>query len=253
MMWAFNSEWIKIRTARANLVLAAIAVGLPLIIGSLIAVFGNFDNGEGPNDTFGNTVLGPASITVLLCGVLGVLCIGQEYRHSTIRTTFVAMPRRSVVLIAKTALTAVMGAGLGLLGLLLNSLTTSIIFKVRDITAPILQPGDNVTASIGLIVFCALFALWGLGLGAIIRQPAGAIPTLLLWPLLVENLIGGLLSLWTDKALKFLPFRTGFRLIVTGEDFGSYTFGRLGSGLYFGIWAVALVAFGCFLVSRRDA
>jgi hypothetical protein len=90
--------------------------------------------------------------------------------------------------------------------------------------------------------------LLGFGICAAMRQPAGAIPLLLLWPLIGEGIIGGVFP----KIGKWLPFRNGLRLPITG-DVGDETLARVGAGLYFGAFVVLVVAAGWLLVERRDA
>jgi ABC-2 type transport system permease protein len=250
MIRALRSEWIKIRTTTGNLVLAGLAIGIPLLISTLTAIFGDFEFSD--NREIYDVVLGPAFITVFLAGVLGVLCIGQEYRHSTIRTTFSAMPRRSTVYLAKVILTAVMGVVLGAVAIAASFVVTKIIFSTKDITMSMTEPGENLTATVGFLALCGLFSLAGFGVGAIIRQPAGAIPLLLLWPFVVEGLVGGLLGLVIDGVSKYMPFQAGFTLSSTGFNDPNF-FSRLPAGLYFGAWVAALVGIGWILVERRDA
>ena len=244
---ALLSEWIKLRTARANVVLAVIAVAGPLAICVLTALLNDFESSDGL-DTFGVTVLAPCFLCVFLAGVIGVLGIGQEYRHNTIRVTFVAEPRRSRVLLAKVVLTVAFGAGIALLTQTLCYVAASIILGARDISIGITDPGENLAGFVGQVVLSALFTLLGFGLCAIIRQPAGAIPLLLLWPLIGEGIIGGIVP----SIGRWLPFRNGLRLPLTG-DVGEDVLSRVGAGLYFGAFVTIVVAVGWLLVERRDA
>jgi ABC-2 type transport system permease protein len=252
---AIRSEWIKLRTVRANLWLIAFAMGGPLVVALLSATFAEFDTGfTNDSDTFNAIVTGPTYICLFLTGVLGVLGIGQEYRHNTIRVTFAAQPVRSVVLGAKAVVNGAFGLYVGAATQVLCLGLGGLILKARDIEIDLFEPGVNFTAMIGQTIACGLMTMMGFGVGCIMRQPAGAIPTLLLWPLVGEGIVGGLLSLaWDDAVQKWLPFRSGLRLgvIETFED-PNY-FGRLGSGLYFAAWTVLIVAIGWFLVERRDA
>jgi ABC-2 type transport system permease protein len=244
---AIRSEWIKLRTARANVVLIVLAVAVPLGLSLLIAFFGDFEFSDG-RDTFAATVLGPCFLCTFLAGVVGVLGIGQEYRHSTIRVTFAAVPRRGRVLGAKIAVTVAFGALIGLVTQLLCLLAASVVLGMDDVHVSLFDPGENLAAFTGQVVLCGLFTLLGFGLGAILRQPAGAIPLLLLWPLIGESIIGGIFP----KVGRWLPVSNGLRLAVTG-DAGEQTFGRLAAGLYFAAFVAVVVAIGWVLVERRDA
>lgn len=247
MINAVRSEWIKLRTARSSLVLMGIAVGGSLALSVLTSMFTDFEFSDGL-DTFGATVLGPSFMCVFLAGVIGVLGIGQEYRHNTIRVTFAAEPRRSRVLAAKIIVTTLFGLAIGLVTQTLCYAAASAILGARDVSIGITDPGENLAGFTGQVVLCGLFTLLGLGLGTIIRQPSGAIPLLLLWPLIGEGIIGGIFP----GAGRWLPFRNGLRLPITG-DVGEEALARLNAGLYFAAFVAIVVAVGWVLVERRDA
>lgn len=248
---AIRSEWIKLRSARSNLVLIALAIALPLILSGLIAGLAGF-HGSDSKEIFSNVVLGPNFLCVFLAGVIGVLGIGQEYRHNTIRVTFTSEPKRSRVLAAKVIVTTLFGLGIGLFSQLLDFGVASVILKIRDYSMSLTDPGSNLAAFSGQIALCGLFTLAGFGLGAIVRQPAGAIPVILVWPLIIEQILAGLLNLIHEGAQKWLPFAEGFRL-ANPDDTGLEAFGRVTAGLYFGAFVALLVGAGWLLVERRDA
>jgi ABC-type transport system involved in multi-copper enzyme maturation permease subunit len=250
---AIHSEWIKLRTARSNLVLAGLAIGIPLVITLLIATFGNFESSDGL-DTFAATVLVPSYLCVFLSGVVGVLGIGQEYRHNTIRVTFTVEARRSRVLAAKVVVTTLFGAGIGLVSQLVGFGVAKAILSSRDVRLGFSHPGVNLTAFIGQVVLCGLFTLAGFGIGAILRQPAGAIPLLLLWPLIGEGTILQIIFalVGAEGMVKWLPFSEGLTLGLNDSN-GNDMMSRLGAGLYFGAWVAVIVGLGWYLVERRDA
>ena len=247
---AIKSEWIKLRSVRANVVLIILAIGAPLVISVLVALFMDF--GPFESDVFGNVVLGPTFICAFLAGVLGVLSIGQEYRHNTIRVTFVAQPRRSTVLAAKCIVNGLLGLYIGLFTPLLCFGVGGLILKARHVDMSLIHPNSNLIALIGQGLFAGMVTLMGFGLGCIMRQPAGAIPALLLWPLVAEGILGGLLNAISEGSWKWLPFRAGSRLGVV-DDRAHEFLSRPVAGLYFLAWTVAVVAFGWWLAERRDA
>lgn len=247
MIDAIRSEWIKLRTARSSFTLMCIAVLGSLTLSILTSLFADFEFSDGL-DTFGATVLAPSYMCVFLAGVVGVLGIGQEYRHNTIRVTFAAEPRRSRVLAAKIVVTTVFGLTIGLVTQTLCYAAASIVLGTRDVAVGITDPGENLAAFVGQVVLCGLFTLLGFGLCTIIRQPAGAIPLLLLWPLIGEGIIAGVFP----STSKWMPFRNGLRLPITG-DVGDDVLDRVPAGVYFGAFVVVVVAVGWVLVERRDA
>ncbi len=250
---AVRSEWIKLRTVRANVVIALVGVLVPLGFTILIASTGSFGPRDG-QETFAATVLIPGYLCVFLAGVVGVLGIAQEYRHSTIRVTFTVDARRSRVLAAKVIVSTLFGAGIGLVAGVACYGAARLIFAIRHVAMSLTSPGENLSAFVGQIVLCALFTLAGFGLGAIFRQPAAAIPVLFLWPLIGEQAIMRmvLFVLGAEDKAKWLPFQAGLSLPVTGLD-RSDDLSRVSAGLWFAVFVVVLVALGWLLVERRDA
>lgn len=250
MIHAIRAEWIKLRSVRANLILICIAIGVPIVLSVLLASLADFGPLSSPEETFGTTVIAPALLSCYLSGVLGILGIGQEYRHNTIRVTFAAQPRRAVVLGAKTIVYGAFGLGVAFLTSSLCLVASSAIASGRNIDY-------TVTAApfIGLLVLCVLMTLFAFGIGCIIRQPAGAIPIFLLWPLLVEGLLSLIFSQVGGNLARWLPFQRGQDLatVATYTESSSEHLSRVGAGLYFGLWTLAIVGLGWWLVERRDA
>jgi hypothetical protein len=77
---------------------------------------------------------------------------------------------------------------------------------------------------------------------------------LILWPLVVEGLIGGLLFAANAEGLrKWLPYQAGIALGNPNEAGGNPTLGRLAGGLYFFAVTSAVAGIGAWLTNRRDA
>jgi ABC-type transport system involved in multi-copper enzyme maturation permease subunit len=243
---AMRSEWIKLRTTRATVLFIFFAIAAPVVLSVLIAIFANFDTASG-TDTFTATVLGPCYLTTFFAGIVGILGIGQEYRHNTIRVTFTSEPKRSKVLTAKLLVSTLFGVLIGLLALLLCFAASKPILNARDVAMGFGNPSENVAGFAGQIVLCGLFTVLGFGLCAAVRQPAIAIPVIFVAPIVIEPIIAGF---W-NRGLRWLPFQAGLRLAATGQqdDF----FPRVTSGLYFAAWVVVVVLVGWILVQRRDA
>ena len=91
------------------------------------------------------------------------------------------------------------------------------------------------------MIFLAIgLTLLGYGLGLLIRNSAATICLLLLWPLIAENLIAGLLNVaGADGATKFLPYSAGIDMAI--PDPGDDVLGRIpGGGLYFFAWVLVI-------------
>ena len=244
---AIRSEWIKLRTARSNLVLIVLSAAVPIAFTILItATVRSSDVDE--QDRF-SLLLAGAMVGHLLIGVLGVLVIGQEFRHTTIRVTFTAEPRRARVMMAKALVVVVTGLVVGVVATVFSYAIGNAIMTSRG--ADVTLPGSTqARAIIGSIVLFALYGLVGLGVGSIIRATAGAITLVVVWPLIVESIINSILP----KIGKWLPFNAGSQLVSTDATINrSEALTPRAGGLVFLIFALVLLAVGTALVSRRDA
>ncbi|NCY17872.1 MAG: hypothetical protein EBX39_14165, partial [Actinobacteria bacterium] len=192
-MSVLRSEWIKTRTIRMNWVLFIIAIVFPLVAAGLFAGFSDAENLLAL-DQF-QLVSGGMIITSMLLGVIGATSITGEYGFNTIRPTFAATPRRVRVVAAKAVVAAavaivvsvvVVVAGLTLVNTLVRSRVDA---SVPDSALDVTSVDDFFAASLGIVVFCALLGLFGLAIGLIIRSTPAAVATIVLWPLLVENIV----------------------------------------------------------------
>ena len=87
-----------------------------------------------PNDTPANRfslTLSGAGIGDTLLTVLGVLVIGSEYRHNTIRVTFAASPRRLRVHVAKIMTVAALALVVGVVAVSSSYLVGAAILGAR--------------------------------------------------------------------------------------------------------------------------
>jgi ABC-2 type transport system permease protein len=244
---AIRSEWIKLRTARSNLVLLLLAAAVPVAFTILITA--SVPKSDlNVNDRFGLLLAG-ATIGYLLIGVLGVLVIGQEIRHGTIRVSFTAEPRRVRVMVAKAIVVAVTGLVVGTVAVVFSYALGNAILTTRSLDLTV-AGRTQVRALAGSVLLYALYGLVGLGLGAIIRATAGAITLLIVWPVIAESIVNGLLP----KVGKWLPFNAGSQLTRTDTTVrASDTLSPRAGGILFLLFALVLAVIGSALVSQRDA
>jgi len=249
MIATVRSEWIKLRTVRSNLVMAAAAVVLPVAITLLSVSFmktGNIDS-----ETLSTFITNTGSLAVLLVGVVGVLCITQEYSQGTIRLTLAATPGRTRVYIAKAVVAALFGAALIGFVIAVAVGVGSAILEARDVPGPHTADTSGVSFA-AMIVMGALVAVLGMAIGGLTRNPPGAITTLILWPLLVEGIVGGLLSMAMDEDVrKWMPFQSGFNaMFLYAPEHGFDRWTAIG---YFAAWTLVVSVLAERSLSRRDA
>ena len=249
MISLVRSEWLKLRTVRSNITMTCFAVALPLAITLLTTAFIGIDSVD--DATVSAVLLGSGSLSVLLFGIIGVLAITQEYSQGTIRLTLAANPRRIRAYVAKGIVLAILSGGLTAFIILVGNTAGEAILDSRGAVGK-LSNGDMGQAYLGMIALSILVSLLGMAIGTLTRNPPSAVAVLVLWPLLLESLIGGLLSIAiSDEIFKWMPFQTGLTALQL-EDY-DLEFGRWGSIGYFGLWILAVSVFALARFKRRDA
>src|SRR5512133_84298 len=127
-------------------------------------------------------------IGMLFAGLVGAMAITGEIRYGTIRSTFLITPRRRPVIAAKLAVSALVGLLFGLVAEGLMVAATTAARSARGIENE-LSGGDYVQLLVGGTAAAALWAMIGLGIGALVRNQVGTLVGLCAWILLVENLL----------------------------------------------------------------
>lgn len=249
MIPLIRSEWLKLRTVRSNITMAFCAVLLPLAITLLTTAFKNVETVD--SQTVSAVLLGSGALSVLLFGIIGVLAITQEYSQGTIRLTLAANPRRTRVFVAKAIVLSMVSAALSAFVVVVGNTGGEAILDSRGAIGKL--SNDRMSqAYLGLIALSVVVSLLGMAIGTLTRNPPSAVAILVLWPLLLESLIGGLLSVAiSDKIFKWMPFQTGMNALRLEDS--DMDFGRWGSVGYFGLWVLALSLFAHAVFKRRDA
>lgn len=253
MINLLRSEWIKLRTVTMNWVLAIIAVGFPLVVTLLTAFFSGDNGGFDARDLAG-VLTGTTVVSALLCGVIAAASITSEFGFGTIRPTFAATPKRMHVIVAKGVVVVVATTLLAAFVVVIGWLVGSAIASNRGAEIDLGSVPTAIPAMVGVVVLTALMSLAGYGFGLITRSTPVAVSILIVWPLIAEGLVGGLLSVVTskDNIGSWMPFQAGIRMAIV-ESFNTGGPTRLVSGIYFGAVALAIAAIGSWSVNRRDA
>jgi ABC-2 type transport system permease protein len=244
---AVRSEWIKLRTARANLVLLVLALAVPVLLSALVS--GTVPIDTLPDDTpasrFSLAIAGTGTGHTLLT-VLGVLVIGSEYRHNTIRVTFTAVPRRLRVYAAKIVTVAALALVVGVVAVASSYLVGAAILDARGYGVSMSDPGV-VRSLFGSALLAVLMGLVGLGVGTIVRATAGAITLVVVYPVIVEALLVG----FVPSVGKYLPFAAGSAL--QSPQGAKDVLSPLAGGAIFAAFTVVLLVVGGALLTKRDA
>jgi ABC-2 type transport system permease protein len=208
---ALRYEWVRLRTLRSTwwltgltLVLSGV-LGLPALGIKKVEVL-----------DYGDIITGGSGffdfILAVLLGMIGVFAIGHEYRYGTIRPTLSAIPRRSTLMAAKVVVVASYTAVLAILCHVIRYLVALLILG-RPLLDLGLFTGPMGRVWFGVCIYMVIYGLVGLALAALFRSLPAALVTLIVFPLLGENIIRGLLTIPALKSIrglgKVLPFSAG--------------------------------------------
>ncbi|ATQ28954.1 ABC transporter permease [Rhodococcus ruber Chol-4] len=251
-----KAERIKLTSTQSpwwcTVVIVALGLGLAAILGAASKASMSVDDEMGRfYPTVDVAVSGVAGFGVLVLMILAALSVTSEYRFGVIRTTFQAMPNRSVVLVVKALLIGLFGAVLtGVLALASFALAKALAGP--EAGRELVLEGDQAWRSIyGVSIYALLCAVLAVAVGALLRQSAGTIALLLLWPLLIESLFA-LFGSFGRQVQPFLPFANANHFL--GSDQGiDFHWGPWGSLVYFAVFVAVVFAAALVVVNRRDA
>lgn len=245
----FASEWTKLRSVRSTFWLLVIAAVTAIGGSAIVAVSERSGNKPAPLDPVASVFLAWLEYPVLAVGILGVLSFTSEYMTRQIRTTFAAVPQRLTVLAAKAGVTGMVALLFGELLAFASFLLSEAILSGHQGATSLSQPGiPGELLAAGFSLFA--IALAGLGLGAIIRNTAGAVaalPALIYLPLIVLTLPHP----WNYTIGKFTLLMAAYQLVSEHPHPG-----LLSPPLSLAIivaWPAAALLAGAVLIRRRDA
>lgn len=242
MIGAMRGEWLKLITVRSPKVLIAVALLSTWLIAGLGA--NDFEGGERTVDLLS----GSGSLAVVLLLILGIQILAQEYRFGTIRTSFTAVPVRSRVIGAKVVVGAAVGGVTGAVVIASGALVSATILSSRGYTLAV--DGRLLELVAGYAVVCALSVAFGIGIGAITRNPTFGITAVLLLTFLVEPLVTAFTG---DAVSRWLPL-TSLLGALPGFSNDGFTFTPWYiSALVFAGWSALALVIGGLMVERRDA
>ncbi|MBX5486563.1 MAG: ABC transporter permease [Mycolicibacterium hassiacum] len=245
-----NCERIKLTTTRSTLWIALVVAALSL---SLAALQGILASGVDPltpeRAALGITVFG---VPVLM--VLASMTMTAEYRSGMIRTTFAATPRRTRVLVAKAIVAAVFAAVWAALLVVASVVVARVLTGAETGWRLSLSAPEVWRVVIAVAVYAGLAAVIGVAVGALVRAGPGAVAALLLWPLVVEPILGNLPDVGPAVG-PYLPFANAFRVTEVPWLYPGYEelWGQLGSLVYFALVVMAVFAAAVVVLNVRDA
>src|SRR5262245_11597677 len=225
MIAQFRSELLKQRSTRTALFLSLAMVGLvALAVAMHVLALGKTRLATNAHQLEVFQVGTRAGM--LFAALAGALAITAEIRYGTIRPTFLVTPRRSPVLAAKLAIGALTGLVYGLVAESLMATAAAVAFSLRGIPNE-LSAGDDTRVLAGGAAAAALWAIVGVGIGALVRNQVATLVGLCAWMFLVESVSEG----FVPGAAKLMPGGAGLSLAGNEHE------------LSLGIAAILLIAY----------
>jgi ABC-2 type transport system permease protein len=236
------AELRKMRTTRTNLGLLAGMVGLILLAVLVNGFVLTAADLQGHDEQ--HMLLSAGTSGALFAALIGVMAITSEFRHGTIRSTFVVTPHRSRVIAAKVISSLLMGTAFGLAAVGLSLGVGYAVLVIRGIDFA-LDTNHVLLLVLGTPCMTALWAALGVGLGAVIRNQVFAVIGLIIWAMVIDALLRELVP----TVGRFTP--VGASDSITA-GFADYLLTPVVGGLLLIAYAVVVVAAGALLVARRD-
>ena len=184
------SEWRKLRSTPTMwwLLAATIVVAIGgAILGFVAADLRDLAPGTGEGLQTGLHIVGLSSTLAEVAGIIGM---AGEFRFGQAEQTFLSTPRRSRVVVAKSVVYGLLGAVFGILNSALALATAWIWLTAKGVG---LSLGQSLLWSIlgGGVASAALFALLGVGIGALLRNQVVTIIAVLVIQTVIEPAILG--------------------------------------------------------------
>ncbi|MEU8802944.1 hypothetical protein [Spirillospora sp. NPDC048819] len=195
-------EFRKLLTTRLWLWLLLASMALTaLYAGLLIAFSDDADTWTPPL----STAAGQQTLFAVAAGgantlvaVLGAIAITGEFRHKTATATFLATPHRGRIVAAKLVTYGLTGAGYALTCLFVVAAIAVPWLAAKGISVPLTGNGLPATM-LGVVADVTVFALIGVGAGALVRNQVAAVVALLVYRFVAEPVLTGVPALadWT--------------------------------------------------------
>jgi ABC-2 type transport system permease protein len=239
-----HSEFRKLATVRGPWLLLAAG---PLIV--VAGVTGLVESGGNVNNpAVQSQALAHVGLAAMLTLIFGILAVAGEYRHATITDTYLSFPRRGRLVAAKLAVYALVGAAAGLLSSLAALAVTAGWWAAKGGIFH-LSAADTWRTLLGGVAANVAFAAIGVGVGALVRNLAGAIAATLAWIALIEGIAGQLLG---SGLARWLPFYASEALDRANLTTATRLLPQWAGGLVLLGYATAFAAAAVLVTLRRD-
>lgn len=202
MITALRAELYKIAATRMTYGFGGIAAGLTAMVTAVLSaqagsspLVPSLAAAAGLRDIVTNT-----GFAMLTAAVFGATVSSGEFRHKTITGTYLDQPDRVRVMTAKTIAAIAAGAAFGAVAAAIATGMGLMAASGKGYHIA-LSGGDLARYGAGAVLGAALLAGLGAVAGSLISNQTGAIVTVFVWCLAIEQILAGL----SASAARFLP------------------------------------------------
>jgi ABC-2 type transport system permease protein len=239
------AEILKLRTTRTMgwLLLAMVAItGLAVTGAVVLAANANLDL---QSQHGVRTVLHVSASGALFVLVLGAMISAGEYRHRTATDSFLTTPRRRRVVAAKVVTAAGAGIVFGAMAAGSALAIAAHLYALKGYTFP-LSSSEAWQILAGATLYASLLGALGAATGSLVRNQVAVIVGWLVWLLLAENIVVGLVP----DIGRWLPGAAGRGLVMDPNgDFLAQPVAAVVLASY----AIAIAVAAIVIERRRDA
>jgi ABC-2 type transport system permease protein len=254
-----RSEFTKIRSVRSTywtlilLVLTGVAWCVPYCLSTVHQWAHMSAQDRTGFDATQNSIIGLALLGQLVIAVLGTTMITSEYSTGTVRASLTVMPRRGTLYAAKVAVFAGISLAVSFAASLGTWFLGRTLLASTHVPMALSQPGvlRSIIITALFVEVCGLFAF---GIGALVRNTAGALTLAYGCLALLPELSRAMPESMHNALMRWVP--GGDALGVMTATIGGQRpllFSAWGELAVFAGYAAIVLAAGAVLFSRRDA
>jgi len=251
-----RAEWTKIRSVRSTAwslaILSVTAIGLNTLVAGVAIANWNTTSAATKHsyaaDPTGFLAAALNFAQIPLC-VLGVLVIASEYSTGMIRSSVLAVPRRTPMLAAKAvvfgAITIVVGEVIAFTSFLIAQAIIG-----QHLPESLSNPA-TFRAVFGVGAYLTVLGLFALAVGALVRHTGAAITAVVGFVVVLANLAQLLPRSVGEHVAAYLPANAGLLITHAQQESGDLLTPWQGFGVLC-LWTAILLGAAAYVLNRRD-
>jgi ABC-2 type transport system permease protein len=195
---------------------------------------------------------GGLNVGYLLTLAIGIMTIGAEYRHKTVTSTFLAVPRRTRVMLAKIIALLGIGALYGAISLVGSVGVGATIIAAKGFSP---FPDSSILRTLALsLLVLGLWALIGLGAGILIPNQVASLLITIGIAFIVDPIVSLIFSFqsWGEGIAPYFPSRATSAITAGATQGNAQELAWWAGALVLAAYAAVMAGIGSWLTVRRD-